>query len=69
MLWYEELRDRHSNLVTYEVIGESLEGRPMSALHITAPTSPEDKKKIYFQCQIHASVPTMILSVWKSTLQ
>jgi hypothetical protein len=54
MLWYEELSERYSNLVTYEVIGESVEGRPMPALHITDRASSEDKKKIYFQCQTHA---------------
>jgi hypothetical protein len=56
MLWYEELSERYSNLVTYEVIGESVEGRPMPALHITDRASSEDKKKIYFQCQTHASM-------------
>ena len=52
--WYEELSKKFPEIVKFvPSIGKSVEGRDMSAVHITA--SSTDALKIYFQCQIHAS--------------
>ena len=53
--WWLKLAEDNPDLVKYEEsIGKSLEGRDMPAVRITA--SPNfNGKKIYFQCQIHAS--------------
>lgn len=52
--WYAKLASDHSTLVRHvPSIGQSGEGRDMPAVHITASSNPE-RKKIYFQCQIHA---------------
>ena len=52
--WYQDLAEKFSDLVRFvPSIGKSYEGRDQPAVHITAAT--EDTKKIYFQCQIHAS--------------
>lgn len=54
--WYEELAKDNSDFVKYvPSIGKSVEGRDQPAVHITTSTAA-DRKKIYFQCQIHASV-------------
>ena len=52
--WYSKLADDNSDIVKFfESIGKSYEGRDQPAVHITA--NAEADKKIYFQCQIHAS--------------
>ena len=52
--WYKDLADNNQNIVKFVAsIGESLEKRAQPAIHITAAENPG--KKIYFQCQIHAS--------------
>ena len=54
--WWSKLAEDNPDLVKYEEsIGKSLEGRDQPAVHITASMEP-DVKKIYFQCQIHASM-------------
>lgn len=53
--WWRKLADDNLDLVKFvESIGKSVEGRDQPAVHITASVEP-DVKKIYFQCQIHAS--------------
>lgn len=55
--WYQEFEAKFSDLVKFvPSIGKSYEGRDLPAVHITAPESPSDSPKIYFQCQIHASM-------------
>lgn len=52
--WYRNLARDHRDLVRYNAsIGKSVEGRDMPAVHITANHN-SGRKKIYFQCQIHA---------------
>jgi murein tripeptide amidase MpaA len=52
--FYKTLAANNRELVTYvPSIGQSVEGRDMIALHITASKSPE-RLKYYIQCQIHA---------------
>ena len=52
--WYRNLARDHRDLVRYNAsIGKSVEGRDMPAVHITAKHN-SGRKKIYFQCQIHA---------------
>jgi murein tripeptide amidase MpaA len=52
--FYKTLAENNRELVTYvPSIGQSVEGRDMIALHITASKSPE-RLKYYIQCQIHA---------------
>jgi len=56
--WYKDLNSVNPDLTTFvDSIGQqSIEGRNISAFHITAAAddSNESKKKIWFQCQIHA---------------
>ena len=53
--WYQEFEAKFSDLVKFvPSIGKSYEGRDLPAVHITA--APPDSPKIYFQCQIHASM-------------
>ena len=53
--WYKTLASDNSNVVKYvESIGKSVEGRDQPAVHIT--TANGNVNKIYFQCQIHASM-------------
>lgn len=57
--WYKDLAEsKYPDIVKFiPSIGKSLEGRDQPAVHITGlidPEKPKDKK-IYFQCQIHAS--------------
>eukprot|EP00751_Fragilariopsis_kerguelensis_P020263 CAMPEP_0170891970 /NCGR_PEP_ID=MMETSP0734-20130129/41332_1 /TAXON_ID=186038 /ORGANISM="Fragilariopsis kerguelensis, Strain L26-C5" /LENGTH=732 /DNA_ID=CAMNT_0011281755 /DNA_START=250 /DNA_END=2444 /DNA_ORIENTATION=- len=57
--WYKDLNSVNPDLTTFvDSIGQqSIEGRNISAFHITAAAddSNKSKKKIWFQCQIHAS--------------
>ena len=54
VMWYQDLEGKFPLLVKFvESIGKSIEGRDQPAVHITAAANPT--KKIYFQCQIHAS--------------
>ena len=63
-LWYSQLSSNNPDLVQYvPSIGKSVEGRDMPAVHITA-SSDNDRKKIYFQCQIHASKLTHVFSLY-----
>ena len=53
--WYEDLSKQYSSIVKFvESIGESFEGRKIPAVHFTGPEA-SPKYTIYFQCQIHAS--------------
>lgn len=53
--WWNNLATDNPDLVSYiPSIGKSFQGRDQPAVHMTANTEP-DVKKIYFQCQIHAS--------------
>lgn len=52
--WYQDLEQKFNGLIKFvPSIGKSYEGRDQPAVHITA--DPDATKKIYFQCQIHAS--------------
>ena len=54
--WYQDLADKFPDLTKYvPSIGKSVEEQDQPAVHITAATDPDPTKKIYFQCQIHAS--------------
>ena len=54
LLWYQRLAKMHPHLVSYvESIGKSYLGRDMPAVHLTT-SEDSQRKKIYFQCQIHA---------------
>ena len=57
--WWRELAGANPDLIKFETIGKSLEGRDQPAVHITV--NPDLKKALYFQCQIHASIYTCIL--------
>ena len=48
------MTEANPNLTVFVTIGESLEGRDQPAIHIS-PQVGTDAKRIYFQCQIHAS--------------
>ena len=64
-MWYEEIATEYSELVVYvPTIGQSIEGRAMPAVHITANKVVETFK-IYFQCQIHASEYKMCVIISK----
>jgi murein tripeptide amidase MpaA len=58
--WYKMVAEEHPNLVRYVTsIGRSYLGLDMPAVHLTASSKSSNpqtkkKKKIYFQCQIHA---------------
>ena len=57
--WYQALADKYPKLVTFvPSIGKSYEGRDQPAVHITADAAAT--KKIYFQCQIHASKKLLV---------
>ena len=51
--WYKGLEQKSDIVKFIPSIGKSVEGRDQPAVHITAVT--DAAKKIYFQCQIHAS--------------
>lgn len=59
--WYKDLASQNPNIVKYvESIGKSVEGRDQPAVHITSSSST-NVKRIYFQCQIHASMCTIMI--------
>ena len=63
MNWWSKLADDNKDLVKYvPSIGKSFEGRDQPAVHITASVEPE-VKKIYFQCQIHASMCWPLMAI------
>jgi len=52
--WYEDIASDFESITKYVPrIATSFEGRSMPALHITG-TAPGNKKKMWWQCQIHA---------------
>ena len=58
--WYDDLAKQYPTILTYvESIGKSVEGRDQPAVHITGSKDP-NRMRIYFQCQIHASMYTFI---------
>lgn len=54
--WYTDLAEKFpDNSKFVSSIGKSYEGRDQPAFHFTADIKDVPDKKIYFQCQIHAS--------------
>lgn len=54
MEWYADLAANNADVIKFvPSIGKSVEGRDQPAVHIT--DGWQEKDKVYFQCQIHAS--------------
>ena len=52
--WYADLAANNPDVIKFvPSIGKSVEGRDQPAVHIT--DGWQEKDKVYFQCQIHAS--------------
>jgi len=53
--WYADLAQANPTTTRYVAsIGQSFEGRAIPAIHVFGAQGPATKRKVFFQCQIHA---------------